>query len=107
MVKIINSKQYFIPANLKLNPNKDWGFRIGNWLIIRRHSSGEEAFSTKNIEDWNDWDEFFNAKTDNNGKSSKDNLYPRVVLRMPKPPLSSEPNNGYEELSAEVIKPQK
>lgn len=101
----------FVAANLKLNPNKDWGFRIGNWYIIRRHELGEETYSTKNIDDWSDWKEFINAKTGNTNNSDKkadNDFYSGQVLSVSEPSTKkNDNNNGYEDLSAEVMKPEK
>ncbi|XP_014237708.1 uncharacterized protein LOC106659607 isoform X2 [Trichogramma pretiosum] len=43
-------------SNVKFDPSKDWGFRLGNWYLIRKFEPGEES-SRKNLEEWINWDD--------------------------------------------------
>lgn len=45
-------------ANLKFDPNTDWGFRLSNWYVIRKAPTTEQPYISKAIEEWSNWNEY-------------------------------------------------
>ena len=106
-----------IPATLKFDPRRDWGFHIGGWYIIRKSMSGDDLYSQKNIEDWANWNDFTEAREASNWVRGGNTVAKEThtTARLPETTTTSDSDeisnssdaaaNAIDELSVEVLKP--
>ncbi|XP_016837449.1 uncharacterized protein LOC100679561 isoform X1 [Nasonia vitripennis] len=77
---VIQPGNFFLDlSNVKFDPDRDWGFRVSNWYVIRKAPTTEPPFYTnKPIEEWANWNEYSSSSVEDVIKlGPKDQVKPK------------------------------